>query len=116
MGEYVSDTVKAEKKRRSVLFPWGKGAAGEKVETEVLREGILEMGLVCIGLRRQGALNDPVSVWFRGYELSLRGRGCSDHPSRRVRGVPWGAVMGLQLPLPETPIRERQAYSTPLPD
>ena len=32
-----------------------------------------EMGLVPDGIRmEEGPLNDPVSVWFRGYELSLR--------------------------------------------
>ncbi len=40
-----------------------------------LKRRILEMGLVPgtgIRMERKAPLNDPVSVWFRGYELSLR--------------------------------------------
>lgn len=40
-----------------------------------LKRRILEMGLVPgtqIRVERKAPLNDPVSVWFRGYELSLR--------------------------------------------
>ena len=40
-----------------------------------LKRRILDMGLVpgtTVRVERKAPLNDPVSIWFRGYELSLR--------------------------------------------
>ena len=40
-----------------------------------LKRRILDMGLVpgtLVRVERKAPLNDPVSIWFRGYELSLR--------------------------------------------
>lgn len=40
-----------------------------------LKRRILDMGLVpgtVVRVERKAPLNDPVSIWFRGYELSLR--------------------------------------------
>jgi ferrous iron transport protein A len=40
-----------------------------------LKRRVLDMGIVpgtLLTVQRKAPLNDPVSVWFRGYELSLR--------------------------------------------
>jgi ferrous iron transport protein A len=54
----------------------GESGIVSKVTGEAgLKRRILEMGLVPgtqIRVERKAPLNDPVSVWFRGYELSLR--------------------------------------------
>ncbi|MGI6783577.1 MAG: FeoA family protein [Aminivibrio sp.] len=54
----------------------GEGGIVSKIEGDgSLKKRILEMGLVPgteVRIERKAPLNDPVSVWFRGYELSLR--------------------------------------------
>lgn len=54
----------------------GEGGVVSKIEGDgSLKRRILEMGLVPgteVRVERKAPLNDPVSVWFRGYELSLR--------------------------------------------
>jgi len=54
---------------------------GKKVQVirvtgqDSLKRRVLDMGLVpgtIVSMERKAPLNDPVSVWFRGYELSLR--------------------------------------------
>ncbi len=54
----------------------GEGGVVSKIAAEGgLKRRILEMGLVPgtqIRMERKAPLNDPISVWFRGYELSLR--------------------------------------------
>jgi ferrous iron transport protein A len=54
----------------------GEGGVVSKIGGEGgLKRRILEMGLVPgteIRVERKAPFNDPVSVWFRGYELSLR--------------------------------------------
>lgn len=54
----------------------GEGGVVSKVGGDGgLKKRILEMGLVPgteIRVERKAPFNDPVSIWFRGYELSLR--------------------------------------------
>ncbi|MDD3513009.1 MAG: FeoA family protein [Synergistaceae bacterium] len=54
----------------------GEGVVVSKIAGDgSLKRRILEMGLVPgteIRVERKAPFNDPVSVWFRGYELSLR--------------------------------------------
>ncbi len=54
----------------------GEGGIVSKIEGDgSLKRRILEMGLVPgteVRVERKAPLNDPVSIWFRGYELSLR--------------------------------------------
>ena len=54
----------------------GEGGVVSKIEGDgSLKRRILEMGLVPgteVRVERKAPLNDPVSVWFRGYGLSLR--------------------------------------------
>lgn len=54
----------------------GEGGVVSKIGGDGgLKRRILEMGLVPgteVRVERKAPLNDPVSVWFRGYELSLR--------------------------------------------
>jgi len=54
----------------------GEGGIVSKIVGDgSLKRRILEMGLVPgtqIRVERKAPFNDPVSVWFRGYELSLR--------------------------------------------
>lgn len=54
---------------------------GEKVQiVKIAGEGnlkrrVLDMGLVpgtIVSMEKKAPLNDPISIWFRGYELSLR--------------------------------------------
>ncbi len=54
---------------------------GKKVQVvkivgqNTLKRRVLDMGLVpgtMVSVERKAPFNDPVSVWFRGYELSLR--------------------------------------------
>lgn len=54
---------------------------GKKVQVvkiigqNILKRRVLDMGLVpgtMVSVERKAPFNDPVSVWFRGYELSLR--------------------------------------------
>lgn len=40
-----------------------------------LKRRVLDMGLVpgtIVSMERKAPFNDPISIWFRGYELSLR--------------------------------------------
>jgi ferrous iron transport protein A len=54
----------------------GKKVQIVKVEgNNGLKRRILDMGLVpgtIVSMERKAPLNDPVAIWFRGYELSLR--------------------------------------------
>lgn len=57
-------------------LPAGSLAVVFKVEGSAeLKRKVLEMGLVPgtpLMIRRKAPLNDPISISFRGYELSLR--------------------------------------------
>ena len=51
------------------------GIVSRVVDDSGLKRKVLEMGLVPgtqIRVERKAPLGDPISVWFRGYELSLR--------------------------------------------
>ncbi len=54
----------------------GEGGVVSRIEGDgSLKRRILEMGLVPgteVRVERKAPLNDPVAIWFRGYELSLR--------------------------------------------
>ena len=64
-----------EERALSALDIGESGIVSKIVGEGALKRRILEMGLVPgtqIRVERKAPLNDPVSVWFRGYELSLR--------------------------------------------
>ncbi len=66
---------KRKRKGAQCSFRGGRGVVARIEGDGSLKRRILEMGLVPgtqLRVERKAPLNDPVSVWFRGYELSLR--------------------------------------------
>lgn len=62
-------------KRLSTLSVGESGVVARIEGDGSLKRRILDMGLVpgtLVRIERKAPLNDPVSIWFRGYELSLR--------------------------------------------
>ncbi|MDD2454252.1 MAG: ferrous iron transport protein A [Synergistales bacterium] len=72
----LSGCCESGKEKALSALSVGEGGVVARIEGDgSLKRRILEMGLVPgtqLRVERKAPLNDPVSVWFRGYELSLR--------------------------------------------